>query len=68
MVSQKSFEIGLDCGDISQIKFYTLKASYWAGTLVKWLWEMMIHVREVVGSNTGAVYWMDMTFFHIDLL
>ena len=24
--------------------------------------------REVVGSNTVAVYWMVMTFFHIDLL
>ena len=23
---------------------------------------------KVVGSNPGAVYWMDMTFFHIDLL
>ena len=21
------------------------------------------HVREVMGSNPGAVYWMDMTFF-----
>ena len=21
-----------------------------------------------MGSNPGAVYWMDMTFFHIDLL
>ena len=24
--------------------------------------------REVVDSNTVAVYWMVMTFFHIDLL
>ena len=26
------------------------------------------HVPKVVGSNPSAVYWMDMTFFHIDLL
>ena len=24
--------------------------------------------KGVVGSNPGAGYWMDMTFFHIDLL
>ena len=27
---------------------------------------MRTHVQEVVGSNPGTVYWMDM--FHIDLL
>ena len=37
------------------------------GSLVQWLWEKT-HVRTGVGSNPGAVYWMDMTFFHIDLL
>ena len=37
------------------------------GALVQWLWEMT-HAREVMGSNPGAVYWMDLTFFHIDLL
>ena len=31
------------------------------------LWETT-HVLEVVGLNPGTVYWMDMTFFHIDLL
>ena len=30
-----------------------------------WLW-VMTHVREVVGSNPSAIYWMDI--FHIDLL
>ena len=39
----------------------------WAGALVKWFWETT-HVREVVGSNPGAVYWTDITFLHIDLL
>ena len=38
-----------------------------AGALVKWLWETT-HVREAMGLNPGAVYWMDMTYFHIDLL
>ena len=33
-----------------------------AGALIWWLWETT-HVQEVVGSNPGAVYWMDMTFF-----
>ena len=28
----------------------------------------MTRVREVVGSNPGTVYWMDMTFSQIDLL
>ena len=37
------------------------------GALVKWLWKET-HVPKVMGSNPGAVYWMDMTFFHIDLL
>ena len=36
-----------------------------AGSLVYWLW-VMTHVREVVGLNAGAVYWMEI--FHIDLL
>ena len=36
-----------------------------AGALVKWLW-VSTHVRKVVGSNPGAIYWM--AFFHIDLL
>ena len=26
------------------------------------------HVPKVVGLNPSAVYWMDMTFFHNDLL
>ena len=30
-----------------------------------WLW-VTTHVQKVVGSNPGAMYWMD--FFHIDLL
>ena len=38
-----------------------------AGALVKWLWEET-HVPKVVGSNPGTICWMDMTFFHIDLL
>ena len=29
--------------------------------LVQWLWEDT-HIPKVVGSNPGAVYWMDMTF------
>ena len=29
---------------------------------------MGTHVPKVVGMNPGAVYWMDMTFFHIGLL
>ena len=29
-----------------------------------WLWEEA-HVRKVVGLNPSAVYWMDMTFFHM---
>ena len=41
--------------------------SNWAGALVLWLWEET-HVPKVVGSNPCAGYWMDMTFFHIDLL
>ena len=35
-----------------------------AKALVKWLW-VTTHVRKVVGSNPGTVYWMDI--FHIDL-
>ena len=31
-------------------------------------WSSGYHVPKVVGSNPSAVYWMDMTFFHIDLL
>ena len=42
-------------------------AKQWAGALVQWLWEET-HVPKGVGSNHGAIYWMDMTFFHIDLL
>ena len=38
-----------------------------AGAPVKWLWETT-HVREVVVLNPGAIYWIDMTFFQIDLL
>ena len=37
----------------------------WAGALVLWLW-VITHVREIMGLNPGAVYWMDI--FHIDLL
>ena len=33
-----------------------------AGALFQWLWEET-HVSKVVGSNPGAGYWMDMTFF-----
>ena len=35
-----------------------------AGALVWWLWETT-HVQVVMGSNPGAVYWMEI--FHIDL-
>ena len=35
--------------------------------MFQWLWEET-HVLKAVGLNPGAVYWMDMTFFHIDLL
>ena len=38
-----------------------------AGALVERLREVT-HDREVVGSNPDAISWMDMTFFHIDLL
>ena len=38
---------------------------FWAGALVKWLWEET-HVMTVVGSNLGTVYWMDV--FNINLL
>ena len=31
------------------------------------IWEET-HILKVVGLNPGAIYWMDMTFFHIDLL
>ena len=37
------------------------------GALVLWLWEMTLD-REVVGLNPGAVYWIESTFFHINLL
>ena len=30
-------------------------------------WEMT-RVQEVMASNPYTVYWMDMTFIHIDLL
>ena len=33
-----------------------------AEALVKWLWGMI----HVVGSNPGAVNWMDMTFFTLN--
>ena len=39
----------------------------WAGALVYWLWDET-HVPKNVGSNTGAIYWMDITFFHIEFL
>ena len=39
----------------------------WAVALVKWLWEET-HVPKVMGSNPGVGYWMDITFFPIDLL
>ena len=38
-----------------------------AGALVYWLWKET-HILKVVDLNPGAVYWMDMPFFHIDLL
>ena len=47
--------------------FHANKLCVWAGALVLWFWEET-HVAKVVGSNPGAIYWMDMTFFHIDLL
>ena len=28
----------------------------------------MTNVQEVVSSNPDDIYWMEMTFFHIDLL
>ena len=34
----------------------------WSSGYGRWL-----HVTKVVGSDPNAVYWMDMTFFHIDL-
>ena len=34
----------------------------WAGALVKSLFETT-HVPEVVCSNPGTIYWMDLTFF-----
>ena len=36
------------------------------GALVLLLWETT-HVQEVVGSNSGAIFWIDMKFFHIDM-
>ena len=30
--------------------------------------KVTTHVQEVVGSNPGAVYLMDMSFFNIDLV
>ena len=35
-----------------------------AGALVQWLWEET-HVPNVVGSNPGIVYWMDIFFTFI---
>ena len=37
------------------------------GALVLWLWEDT-HILKVVGSYPGALYWMDITLCHIDLL
>ena len=31
---------------------------FWAEALVLWLWEETL-VQEVLGSNPGTVYWMD---------
>ena len=31
-----------------------------AGALVGWLW-VTTHVQEVVGLNTTAIYWMDIS-------
>ena len=48
------------------VKNKIVKLLCWrTGALVKWLWEMT-HFWEVVGSNPRTIYWMDMTFFHID--
>ena len=44
--------------------FIRRERKYRAGALVLWLWQMT-HIREVVGSNPGGVFWMDI--FHIDL-
>ena len=30
------------------------------------VWEET-HFSKVVGSNPGAIYWMDITFFQMDL-
>ena len=38
---------------------------FWAGALVRWLWEET-HILKVVGSNPSTVYWMDI--FHKYLL
>ena len=43
------------------------KITIFGGALVLWLWETT-HVQEVMSSNPGTVFWMDMTLFHIDLL
>ena len=48
-------------------KYLKKSFSNWAGALVQWYWET-IHVQEVMGSNPYTVYWMNMKFFHIDLL
>ena len=37
------------------------------GVLVQWLWEET-RVPKVVGLNTGALYWIVVTFFHSHLL
>ena len=42
-----------------------LNFNAWTRALVWWLWEE-IYVLKVVGSNTTAVYWMDI--FYINLL
>ena len=33
------------------------------GTLVSWLWEKTC-LPKVVGSYPGAIYWIDITFYH----
>ena len=41
----------------------TLGWEHWSSGYGRWLM-----FNKVVGSNPATVYWMDMTFFHIDLL
>ena len=50
--------VGSNLGDVTSIS---------TGALVLWLQETA-HVQEAMGSNPGTKYWIDITFFQIDLL